>query len=110
MVALVARRTNQEKKKQKSRKDVVCPHYGTKGHSTKRSKYCTANPKNVAPSAPISTQPATQEELLASIDAADADQMDSFPLQDDLSSDDDNFLNAKLGESQVAMIVKQIRP
>ena len=74
-------------KKNKSRKDLVCPHCGKHGHSTTRSKHCLQHPDN--------NPQEDQAQLKVENDADDLDAMDTMPLGDgddgDSSSEDDDM-------------------
>jgi hypothetical protein len=76
------------KGKKKSRKDLVCPFCGLKGHTTKRSKNCLLNEKNPnyvgdkKMPAVTTSDPATEEEE-ERMAADDIDDMDAMPLDND---------------------------
>ena len=70
---------NNNKPSKKSRKDVVCPFCGKRGHTTKRSKHCDKNPNNE-----LATDPTTNDE------ADDIDAMDRLPLDGGNDGDGDD--------------------
>ena len=83
----------EQQKKPKARKNVVCTHCGKKGHTTTRSKKCLKHKdnlhKNLAGTT-VTAETATSDPQVAiadSNDADDIDELDAMPLVDDPPSD-----------------------
>lgn len=89
---------NNRKARNKRRKQgpIICPLCKKKGHKTIKSKKCKYNPQNPEydPAVPVpepiaAASTLTQEEEKALLDAADAEAMDTLPLDGDNLIDGD---------------------